>query len=414
MQSEKDELYHKLSEEQASKKQITLLLLEDRKKMATLYLEEKKRSEDLSHLLREEKTKVHSLGIGLEEESKRSLAMEAELERYLLQINSQGDELSGMRVLHKDLEDALRRARGDAEHFKKQLTEAHRVAMSQASVAASVAAVVNNPQAFAETSTTTADTTSGSSSATTASSVGIYNKGSGYSSIDSKFAWLEAGQNISFVSSIFSVKSATMPSTYERDSHSKVQVLKTLPKLVNDYQASSGTMIPRQHRSGVLNSKPTTQGGGPGHIMDGGNLSTSSSQSSLNSSSSTMSNLSSASSGKVGNSPGDPSSNASSRLINLSASSSSTSSSSVSTTTAAAGGAKHVIGSSKAVNKASVSLTSSSSSLLGKGVPPPVPPNKPAMSALYKPLTAALKLGTGAGNDNGVTATGIGTDNKTN
>ena len=40
-----------------------------------------------------------------------------------------------------------------------------------------------------------------------------------------------------------------------------------------------------------------------------------------------------------------------------------------------------------------VSVLSASSAPLGKGVPPPVPPNKPAMSALYKPLTAALKLG---------------------
>ncbi len=29
------------------------------------------------------------------------------------------------------------------------------------------------------------------------------------------------------------------------------------------------------------------------------------------------------------------------------------------------------------------------------GVPPPIPPNKPAMSALYKPLSAALKVDTG-------------------
>ena len=57
--------------------------------MATMYLEEKKRTEDLGHLLRDEKGKVHSLGLGLEEETKRSLGMEAELERYLLQINTQ-------------------------------------------------------------------------------------------------------------------------------------------------------------------------------------------------------------------------------------------------------------------------------------------------------------------------------------
>ena len=57
-------------------------------------------------------------------------------------------------------------------------------------------------------------------------------------------------------------------------------------------------------------------------------------------------------------------------------------------------------------------LTATPSVTLGKGVPPPVPPNKPAMSSIYKPLTAALKLGpagAGAGvtigsNDNGVAA----------
>lgn len=63
-----------------------MTLVEDRKKMAALYLEEKKRSEDLNRLLREERSKVNSLGLGLEEESKRSLAMEDELETTLVQV----------------------------------------------------------------------------------------------------------------------------------------------------------------------------------------------------------------------------------------------------------------------------------------------------------------------------------------
>jgi len=113
-----------------------LVLMEDRRKMASLYMEEKKRSEDLNRQLREEKSRVRALGMGLEEESKRSLAMEAELERHLVQINSQSEELQKHRINAKDLEDALRKARADAEHFKKQLSEAHRVAMSQASAAA--------------------------------------------------------------------------------------------------------------------------------------------------------------------------------------------------------------------------------------------------------------------------------------
>ena len=76
--------------------------------------------------------------------------MEAELERYLVQINGQAEELAAARATRQDLEEALRRARADSDHFKKQLTEAHRVAMSQATVAASLVAVMpNNPaQAF--------------------------------------------------------------------------------------------------------------------------------------------------------------------------------------------------------------------------------------------------------------------------
>lgn len=135
LQAEVESLTKSLKEEQTNKKEIILILLEDRKKMASLYLEEKRRTEDLSNLLRGEKSKLQSLGIGLEEESKRSLAMEAELERYIIQIASQNKELQSLRHVKCELEDALKKSRQDADHFKKQLTEAHRVAMSQASVA---------------------------------------------------------------------------------------------------------------------------------------------------------------------------------------------------------------------------------------------------------------------------------------
>lgn len=125
-----------LATERKRTKEMILVLMEDRRKMATLYMEEKKRSEDLSRQLRDEKSKNLNLGMGLEEESKRSLALEAELERHLVQINSQAEELQKSRINAKEFEDALRKARTDAEHFKKQLSEAHRVAMSQATAAA--------------------------------------------------------------------------------------------------------------------------------------------------------------------------------------------------------------------------------------------------------------------------------------
>ena len=126
-----------LEEEKSKQKQIVLVLLADRKKLMKLYLEEKKRSEDLAQMLGEEKTKMDTMAAGLEEESKRSLAMEAELEKHLSQFGSERQQLRDKLVTderrQRELEDSLRKARLDVEHFKKQLSEAHRVAMSQAS-----------------------------------------------------------------------------------------------------------------------------------------------------------------------------------------------------------------------------------------------------------------------------------------
>ena len=124
-----------LEEEKSKQKQIVLVLLADRKKLMKLYLEEKKRSEDLAQMLGEEKGKMETMAAGLEEESKRSLAMEAELEKHLSQFGSERQQLRDKLVTderrQRELEEALRKARVDVEHFKKQLSEAHRVAMSQ-------------------------------------------------------------------------------------------------------------------------------------------------------------------------------------------------------------------------------------------------------------------------------------------
>ena len=124
-----------LEEEKSKQKQIVLVLLADRKKLMKLYLEEKKRSEDLAGMLQDEKTKMDTMAAGLEEESKRSLAMEAELEKHISQFGVERQQLREKMVSderrYRELEDALRKARVDVEHFKAQLAEAHRVAMSQ-------------------------------------------------------------------------------------------------------------------------------------------------------------------------------------------------------------------------------------------------------------------------------------------
>jgi len=108
--------------------------------------------------------------MGLEEESKRSLAMEAELERYQLQINAQAEDLQTLRINGKELEDALRKARNDADHFKKQLSEAHRVAMSQATAAA--APLYAHTEALTSAAVAAASS-SGSSISSSNSSLGL-------------------------------------------------------------------------------------------------------------------------------------------------------------------------------------------------------------------------------------------------
>lgn len=74
-------------QERGRQKQIVLLLLAERKKIITKYIEERKRSEDLAQILSEEKARVDTIAEGLEEESKKSLRMEAELEKQMQAYN---------------------------------------------------------------------------------------------------------------------------------------------------------------------------------------------------------------------------------------------------------------------------------------------------------------------------------------
>lgn len=73
---------HELADDEKQRqKQIVLLLLAERKKIILKYVEERKRSEDLAQILSEEKARIDAMAEGLEEESKKSLQMEAELEK---------------------------------------------------------------------------------------------------------------------------------------------------------------------------------------------------------------------------------------------------------------------------------------------------------------------------------------------
>ncbi|XP_076751910.1 cortactin binding protein N-terminal like nausicaa isoform X1 [Xylocopa sonorina] len=115
-----------LEEEKTRQKQIVLLLLEERKKIIMKYIEERKRSEDLAQILSEEKVRIDSMAEGLEEESKKSLQMEAELEKQLAQFDMERQQykqaLAKEEKRAKELELELDKLRNEIDMWKEPQT----------------------------------------------------------------------------------------------------------------------------------------------------------------------------------------------------------------------------------------------------------------------------------------------------
>lgn len=112
-----------LEEEKNRQKQIVLLLLAERKKIIMKYIEERKRSEDLAQILSEEKVRIDSMAEGLEEESKKSLQMEAELEKQLAQFDMERQQyrqaLTKEEKRAKDFETELEKLRAEMDTWKE-------------------------------------------------------------------------------------------------------------------------------------------------------------------------------------------------------------------------------------------------------------------------------------------------------
>ncbi|GAB1869727.1 CTTNBP2 N-terminal-like protein [Camponotus japonicus] len=115
-----------LEEEKNRQKQIVLLLLAERKKIIMKYIEERKRSEDLAQILSEEKVRIDSMAEGLEEESKKSLQMEAELEKQLAQFDMERQQyrqaLTKEEKRAKDFETELEKLRVEMDTWKESQT----------------------------------------------------------------------------------------------------------------------------------------------------------------------------------------------------------------------------------------------------------------------------------------------------
>lgn len=102
LEREARKMQESIDAEQMRQKTIVVLLLAERKRIISKYMEEQKRSQDLGQILSEEKLRSDSIARGLEEESQRSLRLEAELERQLHAVAEQKNEL-GIALADRDM-----------------------------------------------------------------------------------------------------------------------------------------------------------------------------------------------------------------------------------------------------------------------------------------------------------------------
>uniref|UniRef100_A0A6A7G3X3 CTTNBP2 N-terminal-like protein n=1 Tax=Hirondellea gigas TaxID=1518452 RepID=A0A6A7G3X3_9CRUS len=129
-------------EDQRSRhKQMVLLLLEDRTRLAAQAAHHKHRAEQLAKVVSEEKGRMDGMAEGLEEESKKSLQMEAEMEKQLAQFDTERQQMRALLQRRDDrveeLECHVEKLQRDVSHYQKQLQEAHNVAMFQQTLSVS-------------------------------------------------------------------------------------------------------------------------------------------------------------------------------------------------------------------------------------------------------------------------------------
>ncbi|XP_050529800.1 CTTNBP2 N-terminal-like protein [Daktulosphaira vitifoliae] len=121
-------LQRALQEERVKHKQMVFFLLAERKKIVMKYIEERKRSEDLGQILSEEKSKIDLMAEGLEEESKKSLQMEADLEKNLVLFENETKKLVAALSVQEErsrtLELELTKCRSEIASLEKELSEA--------------------------------------------------------------------------------------------------------------------------------------------------------------------------------------------------------------------------------------------------------------------------------------------------
>ncbi|XP_067139647.1 CTTNBP2 N-terminal-like protein isoform X1 [Centruroides vittatus] len=118
-------LNESIEEERNRQKQIVLLLLAERKRLILRLLEERQRNEELTELLSDEKGRIADMVEGLEEESKKSLQMEAEMERQLIEFDSERehykDQVTTAEMKNQELTFEIEKLQEEMEILRKQM-----------------------------------------------------------------------------------------------------------------------------------------------------------------------------------------------------------------------------------------------------------------------------------------------------
>ncbi|XP_042912615.1 CTTNBP2 N-terminal-like protein isoform X2 [Parasteatoda tepidariorum] len=113
-----------LEQERQRQKQMILVLLAERKRLIYRYAEEKQKCDRLSQILCDEKGRIADMVDGLEEESKKSLQMEAELERQLCEFEIEREqykaELNELEAKNNELTLEVQKLQEAVEAYQKQ------------------------------------------------------------------------------------------------------------------------------------------------------------------------------------------------------------------------------------------------------------------------------------------------------
>nr|XP_006820851.1 PREDICTED: CTTNBP2 N-terminal-like protein-like [Saccoglossus kowalevskii] len=109
-----------LKEEKLKHQQFVVLLVKERKRLASKLIEERQKNRELSQQLDMERGEVRSMAEGLMQEGKKSLKMEAEMEKYLSEFDIEREQLKAK--LHRE-ENRTKELRDEVSKLKHQILE---------------------------------------------------------------------------------------------------------------------------------------------------------------------------------------------------------------------------------------------------------------------------------------------------